>query len=195
MRMKDTAGWVVTGALAGVAMFSLATARDPSPSMNEPLAAQGPALATLEDTATRNSADVLAEAYFSIARSEEAADPSQADWLIRHQMTLKGFDAEQGLNPVPETPDQHGLSSADTAALSNAHAALQRELLLTRQAGGARNGEIAALTAALQARYDWWVFGCEAAWATVRIEKARTLFEDTREALAHARARGALAVL
>lgn len=192
--MKETMGWVVTGVLAGVAMFSLATARDPAPSMNDPVQTKdGVPLATLEGPSS--VATALADAYFSIARSDEGAANSQADWLVRHQITLKGFDAEQGLQPQPESPENRGLSKADEATLANAYALVEAQNQHNTQSRNPPKGDVIALSAALQAQYDWWLLGTEAGWAPKRLDNIRARFHDTLSALETARTRDTLAAL
>lgn len=194
--MKETMGWVVTGVLAGVAMFSLATARDPAPSMNDPVKTQGAPLATLEGPSdARAAAAALADAYFAIARSDEGAASSQADWLVRHQITLKGFDAEQGLQPQPESPQNRGLGTADEATLAKAYDLVEAQNQHNTDSRTPPRGDVIALSAALQAQYDWWLLGTEAGWAPARLGKIRTRFEDTLSALETARTRDNLAAL
>jgi len=194
--MKETLGWVLTGVLAGVVMFSLATAHDPAPSMNDPIKTAAVPLATLEGPAESTAAaTALADAYFSIARSGEAAESGRSDWLVRHEITLKGFDAEQGLSPRPEHPTNRGLAHADELRLAQAYAIVEEQNQRNARGTDPVTGDVIALTAALQAQYDWWLLGCEARWDDAKLTAVQQRFEDTLNALETARARNSLAAL
>lgn len=194
--MSETTSWILSGAVAGVALMSLAAVGgDAREAPGAPASVRVAALGAAVRPGPGVPADVLADAYFDRARAPEAPHAAFDDWLVRHAITLKGLAAERGDNPAPESVADHPIPKADQGPLKAAEARLRDLRAEMDTAADPVSGEVLALLAATQARFDYWLFAVEANAPPALRAAARAAFEDTRDALENAAHRHTLAQL
>jgi hypothetical protein len=192
--MNETAGWALAATVASLALLSLgATAsmqRDASPAPRTLAHRSAPAAQARE----ADSAALLADAYFQIARDAPGLEAADESWFLRHELTIKGIAAQRGEDPMPEEPESDKLAPGEVPEFRQAGRLIE-DWRARLGAVQPRPAGLARLTARRQVHYDWWLLLAEAGAPRASIDTAHRLFEDARAALTAAAAQSKIAAL
>lgn len=199
--MNETLHWSLAGGLACAILLSLGFV-GPEPDIAVPTEPRDAAtdevgeatVLALAWAPSQNAA--LAEAYMRIAQRQPEEPGASGDWLVRHQMTVKGLAARQGEKIDPEAPQARGLTPTLEIALIEARQDLIHWQQHVAQLPRLPNqSALYALAAEAQAQYDWWLFSAEAAWSQASLEDSQTTFDSALQAFRSALATAPIAQL